>query len=278
MAKSSKTSAQRVFITGGASGLGLAFARVYAGRGCRVAIGDINAERLNAAKKELEALGAAVIATECDVRQIVQLEAVRDLLLEQWGGVDVVINNAGVATGGDIDAGALEDWDWVIDINLMGVVRGCRVFTPVFREQGNGLFINVASAAGLLSPPGMDSYNVTKAGVVALSETLKVEQARYGISVTVACPAFFQTNLTESIRAPVPGMDKMVNQLMSKSELSADDVAQAVVTGAERGELVVAPHKLERRLWWLKRIAPDAYYRLVRQRFEKLAKKMVRAA
>lgn len=273
-----RKSEQRVFVTGGASGLGLAFARIYAERGCRVAIGDINADRLASAKAELESLGAAVIATECDVRQIEHLQAVRDLLQEQWGGVDVVINNAGVATGGDIDAGSLDDWNWVIDINLMGVVRGCRVFTPVFREQGKGLFINVASAAGLLNPPGMDSYNVTKAGVVALSETLKVELARYGIGVTVACPAFFQTNLTESIRAPQPGMDKVINQLMSKSSLQARDVAAAVIRGAERGELVVAPHKLERRMWLLKRFAPDQYYKMIAKRFEKLARKMERAA
>lgn len=269
---------QRVFITGGASGLGLAFARQYAQRGARVAIGDINIERLGEAKAELEALGAAVIATECDVRQVEQLEAVRDLLQEQWGGVDVVINNAGVATGGDIDAGSLDDWDWVIDINVMGVVRGCRVFTPVFREQRSGQFINVASAAGLLNPPGMGSYNVAKAGVVALSETLKVELGRYGIGVTVACPAFFQTNLTESIRAPQPGMDKVINQLMSKSTLSADDVASAVIRGAERGDLVVAPHKLERRMWLLKRFAPDQYYKLITKRFEKLARKMAKGA
>ena len=160
----------------------------------------------------------------------------------------------------------------------MGVVRGCRVFTPIFREQGSGQFINVASAAGLLNPPGMGSYNVAKAGVVALSETLKVELGRYGIGVTVACPAFFQTNLTESIRAPQPGMDKVINQLMSKSTLSADDVASAVIRGAERGELVVAPHKLERRMWLLKRFAPDQYYKLIAKRFEKLARKMAKGA
>lgn len=269
----------RVFITGGASGLGLAFARAYAERGARVAIGDVNAEGLASAADELQRLGAeAVIALPCDVRRLEDIEAVRDRLLADWEGVDVVINNAGVATGGDIDQGPIEDWDWVIDINLMGVVRGCRVFVPVMQKQGSGQLINVASAAGLLSPPGMDSYNVTKAAVVALSETLHTEQARHGISVTVACPAFFKTNLMDTARSAVPGLNKAVDQLMQRSELSADDVARAVIRSAERGELVAAPHRLERRLWLLKRVSPASYYRVIRQRFDKLRAKIERSA
>ena len=190
----------------------------------------------------------------------------------------MVINNAGVATGGDIDQGPIEDWNWVIDVNIMGVVRGCRVFVPVMRQQGGGQIINVASAAGLLSPPGMDSYNVTKAAVVALSETLYTEQSRNHIGVTVACPAFFKTNLMESARSAVPGLNRAVDQLMSRSPLSADDVARSVVRSAERGELVAAPHVLERRLWLLKRLSPTSYYRVIRRRFDKLRAKMERSA
>ena len=269
---------QRVFITGGASGLGLAFARVYAGRHDRVAIGDIHEQRLESAAAELERLGAEVLSLKCDVTQLQDLESARATLEREWGGVDVLINNAGVATGGDIDQGPIEDWEWVIDVNLMGVVRGCRAFVPLMKQQGGGHIINVASAAGLLSPPGMDSYNVTKAGVVALSETLYTELARHHIGVTVACPAFFKTNLMETARSAVPGLDKAVDELMSRSPLSADDVARAVVRSAERGELVAAPHRLERRLWLLKRLSPTSYYRVVRQRFDRLRAKMERSA
>lgn len=271
-------STTRVFVTGGASGLGLAFARAYAERGARVAIGDVNSERLEAATAELQRLGAEVMTLHCDVTQLADLEAARDRLIADWDGVDVVINNAGVATGGDIDQGPIEDWDWVIDVNLMGVVRGCRVFVPVMQRQGGGQLINVASAAGLLSPPGMDSYNVTKAAVVALSETLYTEQSRHHIGVTVACPAFFKTNLMESARSAVPGLNKAVDQLMSRSPLSADDVARSVIRSAERGELVAAPHALERRLWLLKRLSPTSYYRVIRRRFDKLRAKMERSA
>ena len=271
------SNAQRVFITGGASGLGLAFARQYARRGWRVALGDINAEGLKAAAEELQASAAAVITLPCNVQRMEDLQQAAAQLQKTWGGVDVVINNAGVATSGDIDAGPLEDWDWVLDINLMGVVRGCRAFTPMFRKQGSGQFINIASAAGLADVVGAHARCIEQAGVVALSETLKMELAPYGIGVTVACPAFFQTNLTDSMRSPVKGMGKTVNSLMSRSKLSADDVAAAVIKGAEHGELVVAPHALERRLWLLKRLSPAAYYRLVQKRFEKLAAKFAQA-
>lgn len=269
---------ERVFVTGAASGLGLAFARALVARGARVAMADVHEQRLAQAATELAGRGGEVLPLRCDVTRSADLEAAREAMLERWDGVDLLINNAGVATAGDIDQGPLADWEWVLDINLLGVVRGCRAFVPQMKRQGGGRIINVASAAGLLTPPGMASYNVSKAGVIALSETLHTELARHHIRVTVACPAFFATNLMESARSAVPGVERAVRRMMERSPLSADDVAEAVLEASARGELICIPHPLERRLWRLKRHAPAVYWRMVRARFDRLRAKLERSA
>jgi NAD(P)-dependent dehydrogenase (short-subunit alcohol dehydrogenase family) len=184
---------KRIFITGGASGLGLAVAKRFAKTGFAVAIGDINDERGEAALRELKELGTKAIYLTCNVTDIEDWKRVCDHLELHWGGVDIVVNNAGVAgTAGGIDEVSLEDWDEVLAINLMGVVKGCRQFTPMFKRQKQGYFVNIASAAGLMNAPLMSSYNVSKAGVISLSETLRTELKRDGVGVSVVCPAFFQ--------------------------------------------------------------------------------------
>ena len=197
---------QRVFITGGASGLGRAIALRYAKEGAKVCIGDINPEQGVGVEKEINAAGGEGYFVECDVRRLTDFEKVRDDLVKKWGGVDVVVNNAGVASAGSIEDTTMADWEWILDINVLGVVRGCKAFTPQFKQQGSGAFVNVASMAGLMLAPLMDSYNVTKAGVIALSETLSQELRDAGIHVSCVCPAFFQTNLTSSMRSDIPGI------------------------------------------------------------------------
>src|SRR5690606_11174933 len=113
----------------------------------------------------------------------------------------------------------MADWEWIIDINLKGVVRGCRAFTPMMKKQGSGQLVNIASLAAVANAPTMSSYNVTKAGVVSLSETLRHELAPYGIGVTVVCPSFFQTNLADTLLTPETGMDTTVRQLQTRSKL-----------------------------------------------------------
>jgi NAD(P)-dependent dehydrogenase (short-subunit alcohol dehydrogenase family) len=124
-----------------------------------------------------------------DVRSPEQWQALAEEVSQRWGSIDVVINNAGVATGDRIDAGEWAWWEWIIDINLKGVALGCRTFTPLMKKQGSGYFINVASLAGLMVAPSMASYNVTKAGVVALSETMHYELKPYGIGTTAHAQA-----------------------------------------------------------------------------------------
>lgn len=250
---------QRVFITGGASGLGRALALHYARKGAKVCIGDVNPEAGQATEAELSAAGGEGLFLPCDVRRVTDLEHVRSELEQRWGGVDIVVNNAGVASAGSIEDTTMADWEWILDINVLGVVRGCKVFTPLFRQQGSGTFVNVASMAGLMLAPMMDSYNVSKAGVIALSETLSLELRDAGIRICCVCPSFFQTNLTSGMRSDLPGIQQNINGLMKRSTVTADDVAADIGRAVKQGDFWVLPHQRERRLWLLKRHAPRAF-------------------
>ena len=255
---------KRIFITGGASGLGLALAKRYARDGYRVCLGDVNDVAGKQAEHEVKAAGASeVFYLRCDVTQEADLARVADELVKRWGGVDIVVNNAGVAQAGAIDEVSIEDWQWILDINLLGVVRGCKVFTPVFKRQGHGFFINIASMAGLLDMPKMSSYNVSKAGVVSLSETLQNELGHFNIRVCVVCPSFFKTNLASSLRAPDPKMHVLVGKLLTRGKLTAEIVAERVYQGAKDGSFYILPHIDGRALWGAKTVLPRRLYHAI---------------
>jgi NAD(P)-dependent dehydrogenase (short-subunit alcohol dehydrogenase family) len=248
---------QRIFITGGASGLGKAIAVRFARAGWKVCIADLNEAR---GAEAVSALGADALFLRCDVTREEDLRAVADQLQSRWGGVDVVVNNAGVAQAGAIEDVSIDDWRWIIDINLLGVVRGCRVFTPVFKRQGHGHFVNVASMAGLLDVPMMSSYNATKAAVVSLSETLHNELAEANIGVSVVCPSFFKTNLTDSLRTTDPKLGATMARLLERSPITADDIANDVFRAVEQREFYVLSHAEGRKAWLMKRFLPRAIY------------------
>ena len=126
--------------------------------------------------------------------------AARDWVEREWGGLDVLVNNAGVAGGGRLDVAGLDEWQWITEINLFGVVRGIRTFTPMFKQQRSGQIVNIASLAGLVHPAGMGSYNAVKAGVVALTETAGHELAEYGVRCAAVCPSYFRTGLVEKMQ------------------------------------------------------------------------------
>ncbi|WP_434390639.1 SDR family oxidoreductase [Melittangium boletus] len=251
---------KRIFITGGASGLGRAIALRYARAGWRVCIGDVHAQRGADTLAELQALSPSSLYVPCDVTREEDLRAVAERLTADWGGVDVVVNNAGVAQAGAIDEVSVADWQWIVDINLLGVVRGCHVFTPVFKRQGHGHFVNVASMAGLLDMPMMSSYNATKAAVVSLSETLQNEFADTRLGVSLVCPSFFKTNLADSLRSPRPGMHKVINKLLERSKITADDVAERIYQAVDKREFYVLPHIEGLQAWLAKRLLPRRIY------------------
>src|SRR5262249_26360507 len=153
----------------------------------------------------------------------------------------------------------LRDWEWIVGINLWGVIHGCHSFVPRFKAQGSGHILNVASVAGLLSPPDVGPYNVTKAGVIALSETLSIELQPLGIGVTVSCPSFFQTNILSATRAISAGGDQFVGfarKFMDVSKVGAPEVAEYALESCDRGKLYSLPMQDARLGWRLKRWLP----------------------
>ena len=248
---------KRIFITGGASGLGRALAERYARAGFRVCIGDLHEAR---GAEVARALGDAAHFLRCDVTSERDLGEAAAWLERSWGGVDVVVNNAGVALAGAIDETSMSDWKWIVDVNLLGVVRGCRVFTPLLKRQHGGHIVNVASLAGLVHMPMMAAYSATKAAVVALSETLRLELEPHNISVSVVCPGFFRTNLTESLRTGSADLDRLTRKLVEQSPIGADEIAEKVFRGVGRKEFRIIPQKDARLIWMIKRLSPFGVY------------------
>jgi NAD(P)-dependent dehydrogenase (short-subunit alcohol dehydrogenase family) len=264
-------SVQRVFITGGASGLGAAIAQRFAAAGAMVCIGDVNDAAGEDARRALAASARQAHFLHCDVTNEQDLQAAADWLRSHWGGVDLVVNNAGVSQAGSIVDTSLADWQWTIDINLLGVVRGCRAFVPLLRAQGAGTILNIASMAGLVYLPGASAYNATKAAVVALSETLELELAEHGIRVCVACPSFFRSNLGQHMRAADAHSEKIGRRLVERARLSSDDIARLILEGLARGETHILPHKEGRSAWRTKRWFPHTLWlRVLRKQLQQL--------
>jgi short-subunit dehydrogenase len=165
---------------------------------------------------------------------------------------------------------SLEDWQEVININLLGVVRGCHAFVPMLLRQRSGHVVNIASFAAIASAPGMASYNVAKAGVFSLSETLRAEVFEQGIGVTVACPAFFQTNLLDSFRGPDPRVKTTVARIMARATVTADHVARDIYDAVLAGRFLVISHADSRWQYRVKRVAPELFYREVRRMMKKM--------
>lgn len=250
---------KKVLITGAASGLGRALALRFAQHGADICIADINMEGAAETLGLVEQAGGRGWLYELDVRSEANWNTLRDEVGQRWQGIDVVVNNAGVATGDRIDAGEWAWWEWVIDINLKGVALGCRTFTPMMKQQGHGAFLNVASLAGLMVAPSMASYNATKAAVVAISETMHFELQPYGIGVTALCPGFFRTNLNHGMKTSDPDMLKFVDKVFAASALDAADIADAGYQALQRNQLICNPHPVGRRAYFVKKYLPWLY-------------------
>ena len=251
----------RAVVTGAGGGLGRALCVELARRGGRIVASDVDAA---AAQATLAHLGdAEAYVVPCDVAQLPQVEHLADEAERRLGGIDLLVNNAGVAAGGRVGEVPITDWEWIVGVNLWGSVYGCHVFVPRLRRQGHGHVLNVASAAGLLAAPMMAPYNVTKSGVVALSETLHAELAGEGIGVSVLCPTFFQTSIAASSRlSGDPAMLAMVTGMMQQARVQADQVARIAIDGVARGDLYILPHRDGRWLWRIKRLHPGFFHRV----------------
>jgi NAD(P)-dependent dehydrogenase (short-subunit alcohol dehydrogenase family) len=232
-------------ITGAGSGLGREFALLGAKLGMRLVLADVNQEGLQQTSRDAAALGAEVLSQLCDVRHGEQLESLSQAALQRFGVVHVVFNNAGVGAGGLVWESTQQDWEWVLGVNLWGVIHGVRVFTPLMLASAKadpnfeGYIINTASMAGLLTPPAMGIYNVSKHAVVALSETLyhdlSLVETRIGVSVL--CPYFVPTGISHSDSTrptdvkpdSAPTRSQKVSQAMLEKAVSAGKVSAAEV-------------------------------------------------
>ncbi|MCW2497427.1 SDR family NAD(P)-dependent oxidoreductase [Jatrophihabitans sp.] len=253
-------------VTGAGSGIGRAFAVELAARGGRVVVSDISPGRAKETEVLIRNAGGKALAVECDVTLIEGVEALA-ATADDWFGQspNLVINNAGVGAGGTpVGETPLEDWQWVLGVNLWGVVHGCHVFTPKLRELSaagkSAGIINVASAASFAAGPGMAAYNVSKAGVLALSETLAAELAGTKVGVTVLCPTFVKTAITEDGRISGRSVG-LAETLMRWTGRSADSVARTTLDAHDRGQLYVLPQLDARAVWQAKRLSPTAYTR-----------------
>jgi len=238
--------ARRVLVTGAASGLGAALTAAFRSRGDEVLVTDLTPPD-------------DATSLRLDVRSDDDWAAARDWVAEPWGGLDVLVNNAGVAGGGRVDVCTLDEWQRLTDINLFGVVRGTRTFAPMLKAQGSGLVVNVASLAGLVHPPGMGSYNAVKAAVVAFSETVGHELAPYGVGCAVVCPSYFRTNLMQSLHGADTDVAEKISAMVEQSPLTADQIAEAVLAGIDEGAEVIVPDEPARAAVRLKRTDPAAY-------------------
>jgi NAD(P)-dependent dehydrogenase (short-subunit alcohol dehydrogenase family) len=260
----------RAVVTGAGSGLGAALCDVLAARGARVIAADLD---LAAATATAKRCGSSVHAVQCDVADLAAVERLAEATDTLIGGVDLVVNNAGVAVVGQVGEVPIADWKWVIDVNVWGVIHGCHVFVPRLRAQKRGHVLNVASAAGVIAMPMMAPYNMTKAAVVALSETLYADLASDGVGVSVLCPSFFPTNLTKSPRTSTDErLHEAAMRLVSKGGWTAAQIAQAALEAVDAGELHVTPQMDVRWAWRLKRLAPTVFQRITRL----AAKRMIR--
>ena len=184
-------------ITGGASGIGRSLAHAFAAQGMKVVLADVDEVRMRAVEAELADGGTEVLPVVCDTSLESSVQALAQATLDRFGAAHVLCNNAGVAGKGDPWNGPISAWDWVVGINLYGVVHGIRAFLPIMQDQGEGHIVNTASMAGLVALPGAAAYNATKTAVVAISEGLFLELNSLGspVGVSVLCPGFVKTNL-----------------------------------------------------------------------------------
>lgn len=255
---------QSAVITGASSGLGKAYALAWARRGWRIGVVDIETAEGERTLEEVERLGGRGEFYRCDVRDLEEVQAMAGHFFASWGGVGVLVNNAGVFGAGAVGEIPIDDWRRIIDVNFWGVVHGCHAFIPLMKEQGNGHIVNTASAGGVISTPETAPYNSSKAGVIAVSETIRTELSAHGIGVTVVCPTFVDTRLLSSMTVtPDTPIRDISSVAFEHSRMDAGQIAEKVVRAVEKNRLYVFPQLSSKVLWANKRLFPGLYFALL---------------
>ncbi len=250
-------------VTGGGSGLGRAFCRRLALDGWHVACADVDQPSAEQTIADLQAAGGSGQVELLDVADADAWQRLRDKLRREWLRLDLLVNNAGICASGEIGDAPLEDFQRVLDVNLRGVLFGCHTMAPWLKESApGGHIVNISSIAGVLSAPAMGAYNISKAGVVSLSETLYVELRPVGVGVTVVLPGFFPSELVSRGRFTAQKHRTIAERHTKKTQLTAERVVESTLLALKRGKLYVVVGRRARWLWRLKRLAPTTVLRI----------------
>lgn len=247
---------KNAFITGGASGIGFAMAQAFLNEGMNVAIADVDADALATATAALSGSNARVLAVQLDVTDRGQYEKVAQQVEAELGNIHVLCNNAGVYRGGALDAVTYADWDWVMGVNVGGVINGLQTFLARMERHGEGgHVVNTASMAGVTTSPGLGVYNASKFAVVGLSEALRKDLEPKGIGVSVLCPGMVRTRILESERTRPATLDvndtsaeaaaaehNQLMQLAMNTGIDPAEVADLVVRGIRDNQFYLFPH------------------------------------
>ncbi|HOC76522.1 MAG TPA: SDR family NAD(P)-dependent oxidoreductase [Deltaproteobacteria bacterium] len=247
-------------VTGAASGFGRDIAIALGRKGSRVLVADLDMKEAAITSTMVVQAGGAGEVYRCDVTRVEEVQAMADHVFAAWGGLDLLVNNAGVAAAGVVGNMPIEDWHWLMNINLWGMVYGCHAFIPRMKQSQRGHIINVASLAGIVSLPEMACYNVSKAAVISLSETLRGELAPFGIGVSVVCPSFFNTNLLRDMRYCDEFQCTFAHAAFDNARMTSEDVAGLVLKAWEKNRLYVLPQASAKMQWFFKRLSPANYY------------------
>lgn len=251
-------------VTGAGSGLGRAIALRLARQRWHVALADIDLDGASETLELVTQAGGSGQVERLDVREVHLWRELREKLESEWPRLDLLVNNAGVCAGGPVGEFPVEDWEWVLGINLHGVYYGCHVMLDWLQQNPQGAhLINVASVAAFICAPAMPSYNAAKAGVVALSETLHAELAPHRVGVSVLCPAFVPTPLLDRGRFTSQTILDSAREYMRQAQLTPEEVAEAAVAAIGTRRLYIVLGRRARTLWRIKRFFPSLFNRLI---------------
>jgi NAD(P)-dependent dehydrogenase (short-subunit alcohol dehydrogenase family) len=266
----SLTQRRNAIVTGAASGLGRALSVRLARDGWNIALADINAAGADETRRFVEQAGGQAFFEPLDVTSLEQWHALRDRLKDRWRHLNLLVNNAGSGGSGEVGQFSLDAWRRMIELNLLGGVQGCHVMLDWLKANPAGAhLINTASFAAMASAPSMAAYNVAKAGILALSETLYAELRRHRVGVTVLCPLFFRTNLLANWPCTNEAERRAAEFYTDHAGFTAEDVAEAAVRAMQRGRLYVVLGRKARWYWRMKRLAPQTFLKFIAAKYEK---------
>jgi NADP-dependent 3-hydroxy acid dehydrogenase YdfG len=252
-----------VVITGAGSGIGKATALAFAKEGAIPVIVDKDLSRLELVKKEIEVFGTKVFIKQVDVSDREQVRMLSQFVIDELGRVDVLHNNAGVSVGGKIEHTSLEDWEWLLGINLWGVIYGIHYFLPYMIKQKYGHIVNTSSILGLSATPSTGIYSTAKFAITGLGEALRAEVRKYGIGVTTVCPGLVNTRIVVDGRIKTEDNSRSRKENVItyfKNHGKPPEVVAKVILKAIKNDKAIVPIGLDARiLWYIKRVSPGLY-------------------